>query len=207
MKEREVTYEDILEDVSRIKKRPIYDLLSSYTKLVANLSARLNKEVYPMDIIGGDTIFVQDSFKSFAKTLVHVFRNSIDHGIETIDQRIKLGKDEKATISCNISENEDFITVEIVDDGKGIDPQIIKDKALEKSIYTKRELDQMSDEQLQLIIFEDAFSTKENVSELSGRGIGLGAVKSECEELGGKIQIQSIINKGSTFRFIFPNTI
>jgi two-component system chemotaxis sensor kinase CheA len=156
-------------------------------------------------ILGAEDIFVSDNMKPFIKTLVHIFRNSVDHGIESVDERLQNGKDEKATISCITSQDSNYLTLEIIDDGKGIDAQKIKDKALQKAVYPQEKLDIMRDEEMLLIIFDDAFSTKDEATELSGRGIGLGAVKAECEKLGGVVQVQTKLSKGTTFRFVIPN--
>lgn len=202
--ERNITYEEIFDDVARMKKKPLSEYLASYTKLTEQLAQRLNKYINPVEFNGLDTVFVDSSIKPFVKTLVHIFRNSVDHGIENIDQRLDHGKSEYATIQCEASEDEQSVTLKISDDGKGIDENIIKQKALEKGIFSAEELEKMSKDQILLIIFEDAFSTNEAVTELSGRGIGLGAVKYECEKLGGKVQIESEISKGTTFQFVFP---
>lgn len=202
--ERDITYEDLLEDVLRMKNRSIEEYLAPYVTLTEQLALKLNKPINPVSIKGANDIYVSNEVKPFIKTLVHIFRNSMDHGIELLDQRATLGKPDNASIVCNGSIENENIILSITDDGKGIDPEIIKAKAIEKGIFSAQELDNMRKDEILLIIFEDAFSTNENVTELSGRGIGLGAVKYECERLGGTIKIESEINKGTTFIFTLP---
>jgi two-component system chemotaxis sensor kinase CheA len=201
---RKVTYEEILDDVVAIKKKPLTAYLSSYIQLTKQLAQKLNKPINQVQMTGTDTIYVNESIKPFVKTLVHIFRNSIDHGIESIEERLARGKKETATILCTASKDDQNISIKISDDGKGIDENIIAAKAVEKGIYTTEQLTKMDKNQILLTIFEDSFSTKDTVTALSGRGIGLGAVKQECELLGGTVTIDSIVNKGTTFTFTLP---
>jgi two-component system chemotaxis sensor kinase CheA len=203
--DRDVTYEDILDDIKHLKDVKLIDLLSSYKKTTEQLAKRLHKEINQVNIIGDLDVKVPIIFKHFTKSLVHVFRNSVDHGVELVEERIKMEKDQKATITCLISKDTNGnLEISIVDDGKGIDVEAMKQKALQKGIYDQDKLDMMSQNEIYMIMFEDSFSTKDSVSEISGRGVGLAAVKAECEMLGGKIEIESKYLKGSTFKFIIP---
>ena len=190
--ERDITYEDLLEDVASMRKRTLYDLLKSYPKSVEQLAVKLNKKIYPIKIVGGENIFVSNKINNFIKSLIHIFRNSVDHGIEILEERITLNKDESATISCDIQVDETNVMINIVDDGRGIDTAIIKQKALDKGVYTQQEIANMSRSEILMIIFQDTFSTKEEVTQLSGRGVGLAAVKGEIEKLDGSIEIDTI---------------
>jgi len=201
---RDITYEDLLEDVASMRKRTLYDLLKSYPKSVEQLAKRLNKKIYQMQVVGGENIFVSNKVNYFIKSLIHIFRNSIDHGIETLQERIALNKDESATISCDIQNNENSVIINIVDDGRGIDTGIIKQKALEKGIFTEDEIANMSRSEILMTIFKDTFSTKEEITQLSGRGVGLAAVKGEIEKLDGSIEIDTTPEKGTTFKFTIP---
>ncbi len=200
--ERSVTYEEILEDVAKMKRRSLRGLLSSYPKLVEQLAVRLAKPLYSMQILGDD-LYVTYNIKPFIKSLVHLFRNSIDHGIETQEDRLATKKNEKGMISCVLSCTKKNLIIEIVDDGKGIDFKKIKKRAMQLE-YTKEHLEKMSDDELLSLIFVDNFSTKEEITELSGRGIGLSAVKQELESLEGTIQIKTYKGVGTTFTFIIP---
>jgi len=197
--ERKTTYEEILKDIKHLKFISLKKMLSSYPKMLESLSKRLNKNLKPVEIVGD--ALVPENFKAFTKTLVHVFRNSIDHGIEP--ENMRKGKDKQASITCTISQENNKVILSIADDGKGLDEEKIKQKALEKNLFSQQELDNKSKEEIFGIIFMDNFSTKEEVSDLSGRGIGLGALKAEVEKLNGKIIVQSEKNKGSLFQFVF----
>jgi two-component system, chemotaxis family, sensor kinase CheA len=201
---RTITYEDLFEDVFKMRKKPLAELLSSYPKYVEKLAKRLEKNIYPVKIVGGEEIYVSEAIQPFIKTLVHVFRNSLDHGIELAQERIENKKDEKATITCDIEEIKEDLVINIMDDGKGIDLDIIKEKALQKKIYSVEEISNMSRNEVLMIIFSDTFSTKDQVTQLSGRGVGLGAIKGEIEKLGGSITIDTTLEKGTTFRFTIP---
>lgn len=185
---------ELLASFTTLRFKPLSSLLSIYPKMVLGLATRLEKEIYPFEIEGGEFKVDPERFSPFIKALVHVFRNAIDHGVETPDERAELDKDEVATISCKATLNNEGIVIEISDDGRGIDTGKIISKAKESGT--------MIPENPLLLIFEDSFSTKEQISDLSGRGVGLSAMRSELEKLGGKIEIVTETGKGSTFRFI-----
>jgi len=201
---RDVTYEDLFNDVSNMRKSTLLEFFKSYPKYVEKLSNKLEKKLYPLKIVGGEDIYVSDAIHPFIKTLVHIFRNSLDHGIESLEERINSSKDEKATISCNITKVDESIVISIIDDGKGINIDSIKQKAIQKELYTEQEIANMSRQNILMIIFSDTFSTKDVVTQLSGRGVGLGAVKGEIEKLDGKIEIDTTIEKGTSFKFTVP---
>lgn len=202
--QREIAYKKLLDDVLSMRKTSLYDMMKNYPKVVAQLSKRLDKKLYPMKIVGGESLFVNNNIAPFIKSLIHIFRNSVDHGIESLEERVVLNKNETATISCDIEYETDHIIINIIDDGKGIDTNIIKQKAIEKNIFTLEQLDMMQEKELLMILFSDTFSTKDHATEISGRGIGLGAVRGEIEKLKGEIEILTSISKGTTFKFIIP---
>ncbi len=180
------------------------DYLKMYIKLVEKISESLEKPTYPLEI-KGDKILVEPKFYNpFIKSLVHVFRNAIDHGIETIDERIELGKDEIAKIECKVLREMNKIHLIISDDGRGIDVEKLKTKAIEKGLFSKEELDEVEVDEILNFIFEDDFSTKDEISEISGRGVGLSATKYELEKIGGFVKVESKINMGTIFHFYLP---
>ncbi len=187
----------MVQDLSTVKLSTLLKPYSTYTKQLAN---RLEKEIYDFDIIGEQEIKSAAKIKPFTKSLVHIFRNSIDHGIEDAETRILNNKDEIGSISCTIDKIDDKLHIVIADDGAGIDIEKIKEKAVQKGI----DISNMSDEDIIYLIFEDNFSTKDEVDELSGRGIGLASLKEECEKLGGEIKVSTQKGVGSTFEFILP---
>ncbi|WP_320036055.1 ATP-binding protein [Halarcobacter sp.] len=193
-------YEHVIDDIKSLRDRPIYTMFNSYTKLVDQLSLQLKKHIYPLDIIVNKELLVKDEVKPFIKSLVHVFRNCVDHGIETMEERFEKDKDEIGTISCTISEDENSLHIIIADDGKGIDIDKVKSKAETLGI----DISNMSKDEILELIFEDKFSTAEKISTVSGRGVGMSVVKDELLKLNGTINITTQKEVGTTFEFIIP---
>ena len=160
----------------------------------------MEKEIYEFDIIGDKELVVPAEFKSFIKALIHVFRNSIDHGIEDPETRVLKGKDEKGTIACTFAVKDDCLQLMISDDGAGIDCEKIKGKLSHKDIN----LDGLTRSEIFDLIFNDNFTTKDEISNISGRGIGMSSIKIELENLNGRYEIQSKEDVGTTFVFKLP---
>jgi len=190
----------VADEIKDLKQKTVYSMFSSYPKLLDQLSERLEKSIYPLEIIVDKELKVNDKIKPFVKSLVHLFRNSIDHGIETMDERAEIEKDEIGTISCSIKKENENLHIIIADDGAGLNIEKIKSKASSIGIST----DNMSDKEIEYLIFNDRFSTKEKVTQISGRGVGMAVVKDEVEKLNGIIKINSQINKGTTIEFVIP---
>ena len=180
----------------------IIDILNSYSKLVDELSMTLNKAIYDLNIDGDKDLKVPLRFKPFLKSLVHVFRNVVDHGIETPEERLRKNKDEIGTISCSFkTDDENFILI-ISDDGAGIN----KEKVINKLKELGESTDNLTDNEIFKAIFNDNFSTKsiDELSDISGRGVGMSAVKNELELLNAIYSIETEKDKGTTFKFIIP---
>ena len=194
---------NIYKDTEELKYHNIKILFRPYEKLVEQLSQRLDKIVNPL-ILDGDDIYIGDRYKPFINSLVHIFRNSLDHGIETPEERFEKEKDEAGTIKCNFIQNNNNLIISIEDDGAGIDIEKIKKLALEKSLYTQDKLNQLSEQEILMIIFKDDFSTSESVTDISGRGIGLASVLNELNKLNGKLEINNNFGYGIAFKFTIP---
>jgi len=190
----------VANEIKDLKQKTIYSMFSSYPKLLDQLSERLEKSIYPLKIIVDKELKVSDRIRPFIKSLVHLFRNSIDHGIETMDDRAEIEKDEIGTISCSIKKEKENLHIIIADDGAGLNIEDIKAKALSLGIST----DGMNDKEIEFLIFNDRFSTKEEVTQISGRGVGMAVVKDEVEKLNGIIKINSQLNVGTTIEFVIP---
>lgn len=197
-------YQDILEEIEKIKTISIKKSLSSYTKLCKQLSIQFGKEIYKFEIIGDDDVLTPKNFQAFIKALIHIFRNSIDHGIESPELREELEKDPIGTISCSFKKEKNKLIILISDDGAGLNPDIIKSSYIKKGLGTKEELDKLHNSEIFNLIFDDQFSTKNKITNISGRGVGMSAVKDELEKISGKVEINSEINKGTTFTFTLP---
>ena len=192
-------------EFSNLNKKSLKHMLSIYPTRVKNIAERLNKDIYDFSIQGDSSIMVQGNYVFFVQSLVHIFRNMIDHGIESPNERVDAGKDPIGKIDCRFYQNDDYlITIEISDDGRGIDTKFIKQKALEKGIFSADELDRMSEEESFKILFENNFSTKDDTDILSGRGVGMHVVKNELDKIGGTFDIQTSIGEGTKFIFELP---
>jgi len=188
---------ETLESMLHLRYLHIKDILSPYCEYAIDLANRLEKPIKPFEIEGGEIKVDPLKFAPFSKSLVHVFRNAIDHGIEDIESRLEAEKDELGTIECSVTNDQTHILLTIKDDGGGIDADRIREKLGAAGAI-------MSDQQAYMMIFSDSFSTKDEVSEISGRGIGLSAVKDEIEKLGGNIILDTKKGTGTTFMFKIP---
>lgn len=201
---QEEIVEKIIAKVDRLKEKSLYKALSSYPKLVEKLSQKLGKHLNPMKIECDQTIMMEDHLTPFIKSLVHLFRNCVDHGIELPEERLMRGKYEMGSILCAVTSVENGLEIRIQDNGAGINTFLVAKTAIVKGILTQDEVDRMSPDDINLLIFNDNFSTKETISELSGRGVGLGALKHELDVLGGSVSVMSKDSLGTTFTFFIP---
>ena len=172
---------------------------------VEYIAERLSKTV-PQFIVTGEDIWIEkDKYSKVFKSMVHLFRNMCDHGIEMSDERLAAGKDEVGTITCHIEEDSYHnIVIKISDDGRGIDAAIIKEKALEKGLLTKEQLDRLSEKEIIQIIFMQGFSTKSDVSTLSGRGVGMTAVKEAIMHMNGHMEMETVFGEGTSYIITIP---
>jgi len=194
----------ILLALHHLRLRSLRDIMAEYQDYLQALAGRLGKSVEPLRI-GGDDVFVDKAaIQKFVKSLVHVFRNMIDHGIETPEERLEAGKREQGCIECEIKQSGDAVSVSVSDDGRGIDAAKVLRVAVAKGLLSLEQGQAMSQENVYGLLFLDSFSTKEEVSALSGRGVGLSAVKAEVERLGGSIEVSSKPGQGSKFKFCLP---
>ena len=195
---------ELITQISNLSNQKLINLLKPYTSLVQQLAIKLEKEVYEFEIIGDKEVVVSEKYKPFVKSLIHLFRNSVDHGIEDQETRLLNDKDEIGTISCSFSADDDKIQIIISDDGAGIDKQKVLKKAIKENIIADDEARKMSDDEIYALVFNEHLSTKESVSDISGRGIGMSAIAVEVDKLGGFIEINSNKNIGTTFTINLP---
>lgn len=194
----------LLPYLRKLRYKPFKEMLKPYPDYVLQLAERLDKSINPFTIEGDNPLVDHEYFHFWARSLVHVFRNMVDHGIEYVDERIMLGKSEIGTICCSLECSENQIRLKISDDGAGIDIDKVKAKAIASEKYSAAEMAAFNEEQLIDLIFEEQFSTSESISLVSGRGVGLSVVKSETERMNGSIHIDSIPGKGTTYIFDLP---
>lgn len=199
-------YEDIAilkKDIQKLTYSNIKESFSVYGQLVRTLSKRFEKPMYEL-ILNSDDIYLSQNYKPFLNAFVHMFRNSLDHGIETEEERYIFKKDPKGSISCSVRVVDNHLQIHYSDDGRGINLNKIKSKILEKRLLTNEQLENCTEEEILMFIFQDSFSTKEIVTDISGRGVGLASLKGEIERLGGSIKIINHPNDGVEFLFTLP---
>lgn len=189
--------------ITEMRKVPMRQIFRPFKRLVRDLSKQLNKKIN-LELTGEDLFVDNTVTKLFSNTLIHIIRNSLDHGFETPEIRLKEGKDEVGKLVIDISEVGENIVLQIIDDGKGIDANIIRKKALEKGLYSETILNQMSELEIVNIVFDSGFSTAEHVSDLSGRGVGMDMVRSSFQEMGGSVFVKTKVGAGSTFVLSIP---
>jgi len=170
---------------------------------VAETALALHKEVNFV-VEGGDVIMDSAIFDMLSKTLVHMVRNAIDHGIETPQMRLQLGKKTQGKLLLRFSYQDDKFVVDIHDDGAGINVEKVRETLIKKGLRSPETAQKMSQEELQFMIFDPGFSTAQLLSDFSGRGIGMSMVKDSVEAIKGKIHIKSDPESGSEFRFEIP---
>jgi two-component system chemotaxis sensor kinase CheA len=197
---------ELQEGVMKIRMLPIDQLFKRYPRLVRDLTHRTDKDIR-LITKGEETELDKMVIESISDPLIHIIRNAVDHGIETVTERRRLGKPPQGTLELEAYHESDHIVVEITDDGRGIDPKRIRAKALEKRMFEKEELDRMPDDEVIRIIMEAGFSTAEKTTETSGRGVGMDVVRKNVERLNGMVDISSKVGKGTQMRIKIPLTM
>lgn len=193
-------------NIMEIRMLPVASAFSRFPRMIRDLSKKLDKKMR-LAISGEETEVDKNIIEALADPLVHMVRNSADHGIETPEERAAAGKPEEGTITLTAFNQGQYVVIQIIDDGRGMDPHKIKMKALEKALITPEEVEQMDDGQALNLIFLPGFSMAGKVSDVSGRGVGMDVVKNNIEKLGGEAHIESKIGEGSTFTVKLPLTM
>ncbi|MDF2178243.1 chemotaxis protein CheA [Aliiglaciecola sp. CAU 1673] len=193
---REITFD--------IRMLPIGSTFGRFRRLVRDLAQELGKEV-ELETQGEDTELDKVVLDKLVDPLVHILRNSLDHGIETPQKRIEQGKTGKGLLSLKASHYQGQILIEISDDGAGLDKDRIRSKAIEKGLI--REDAQLDNQEIYALIFEPGFSTAAKISDVSGRGVGMDVVRSSIESLQGRVQLESEKGKGTRIRILLPMTL
>jgi len=192
--------------VMKTRMLPIGKVFNKFPRMIRDLSRELNKKI-ELVISGEETELDKSIVEEIGDPLVHIIRNSCDHGIEPPEERIAKGKPEVGTISLKAYNEGNQIVIQIDDDGKGLDPEMLKQKSLEKGIITEKEAETMSDKEAFALIFKPGFSTAAQVTNVSGRGVGMDVVKTNIEKLNGIIDIDSEVGKGTSIKLKIPLTL
>jgi two-component system chemotaxis sensor kinase CheA len=192
--------------VMKMRMQPLQKVFVKFPRMVRDLARTLGKDI-DLEIIGEDTEVDKSVIEHIGDPLVHIIRNSIDHGIESPDERVLKGKLQKGKITINAYQKGTQIVIDIVDDGKGIDVEAVKAKAITRGLITLEEAEKMSNDAIINLIFLPGFSTKDVSTEVSGRGVGMDVVKSNVAKLNGYVEIFTEKDKGTTFRISLPLTL
>ncbi len=192
--------------VMKTRMLPIGKVFNKFPRMIRDLSRELNKKI-ELEIAGEDTELDKSIVEEIGDPLVHIIRNSCDHGIEVGDVRMASGKSEVGTIQLKAYHEGNHIVIQIIDDGKGLDAEMLKQKSIEKGIITEKEADAMSEKEAFGLIFRPGFSTAAQVTSVSGRGVGMDVVKTNIEKLNGMIDIDSEVGRGTSMKLKIPLTL
>jgi len=197
---------EIQASVLGIRMVPVKTIFSKFPRMLRDLAKASGKKI-ELQMIGEDTEIDKSLIEELSDPLIHLIRNSADHGVESPEARLKSGKPETGVVILRARHEGDSVLVEIEDDGKGIDPKIIRAKAVEKGLLSQDRADAMSDEEAINMIFLPGFSTAATVTDISGRGVGMDVVRSNVRRLNGHVAVQSVVGKGSIFTLKLPLTL
>ncbi|MEU4687988.1 chemotaxis protein CheA [Actinoplanes sp. NPDC023714] len=195
--------EELQSAVMDVRMLPLSVAFGRFPRLVRDLSRRLEKTI-ELVTEGEDTMADKDVIEALGDPLVHLVRNSLDHGIEPPGERVAAGKPPAAKLTLAAVADGDAVIVEVSDDGRGVDPVRVKRKAYEKGLITEEELESLSDTEAVDLVFRPGFSTADQVSDLSGRGVGMDAVRASVEKLGGSVTMRSKLGQGTVTRLRLP---
>ncbi len=197
--------EKLQESVMGIRKVPVVTLFQRFPRVIRELAGSLGKEI-DFKVQGEETVIDKDLLEKIENPLVHLLRNSVDHGIEIPEIRKAQGKPEKGILELKASVDENYVYLAITDDGAGIDPRKMKKVALKKGFLSEGEVAELSDKELINLVFRPGFSSAEKVSDVSGRGVGMDVVLSGLKECNGTIQVESTVNRGTNIKITIPLT-
>ncbi|WP_367709631.1 chemotaxis histidine kinase/response regulator CheAY2 [Helicobacter pylori] len=192
--------------VMKTRMQPVGKVFNKFPRMVRDLSRELGKSI-ELIIEGEETELDKSIVEEIGDPLIHIIRNSCDHGIEPLEERRRLNKPETGKVQLSAYNEGNHIVIKISDDGKGLDPMMLKEKAVEKGVISERDAEGMSDREAFNLIFKPGFSTAKVVSNVSGRGVGMDVVKTNIEKLNGIIEIDSEVGVGTTQKLKIPLTL
>jgi two-component system chemotaxis sensor kinase CheA len=197
---------ELQEGVMQTRMQPIGSAWSKLPRIVRDITVELGKKI-TLDMRGSETELDRQVLELIKDPLTHMIRNSADHGIELPAERLAAGKPEEGTVLLNAFHEGGHIIIEISDDGRGLNGEKIRSKAIEKGVATEEQIKNMTDQQIQQFIFAAGFSTADKVTSVSGRGVGMDVVRTNIEKIGGTIEMKSVWTKGTTFTIKIPLTL
>lgn len=194
---------ELQESVMSIRMLPVSSVFSRFPRLVRDLAGKLNKQI-ELRTLGEGTEIDRGVIEKITDPLTHLIRNSVDHGIETVDERIAAGKPAKGLVTLTACHQGGSVVIEIRDDGRGLNRDKLLAKARERNVFVP---DNPSDQDVWQLIFAPGFSTAETVTDVSGRGVGMDVVRRNIEQLGGRVELTSVTGKGTTISIRLPLTL
>lgn len=195
----------VLNEILALRKVTFKTVLMDFDGLVKRTAARLEKDVGPIEVSGGDALWIDPQpYQAFIHALVHVFRNAVVHGLEAPEGRWSAGKVENGKITCHVDVEDGGVRLSIADDGAGIDLDALRRRAVAVGIHSDEDVQRIPDEEVVRLIFHDSMSTSECATEFAGRGVGLAAVLEETHKLGGEVDVTSAAGHGTRFEFSLP---
>ena len=197
---------NIHESVMKVRMVPLENIFNRFPRMVRDLSKKLNKKI-DLNISGEETELDRTVIDEIGDPLMHLIRNAADHGIETNEERIKLGKTTKGTINLQAYQEGNNVIIEVSDDGSGIDIKGVRNKAIEKGLFTKEQAATLKDEEIIDLLFQPNFSTSDQITDVSGRGVGLDVVRTNIQALSGVVEAKSTPGKGTKFIVKLPLTL
>jgi two-component system chemotaxis sensor kinase CheA len=189
-----------------LRMQPVSRLFQRFPRIVRDLARQLGKDV-ELVLEGEDTALDRSLVEALADPLVHLLRNALDHGVETPGDREQAGKPRKGCICLSASQRGEHIVISVRDDGRGMDPEVLRRKAIEKGVISSAQAERLSEAESHELIFRPGFSTAAAVSEISGRGVGMDVVKTRVAELGGTLRVHSHLGHGSQLELTVPLTL
>jgi two-component system chemotaxis sensor kinase CheA len=198
--------EEMQDAIMQVRMMPMSVVLQRFPRLVRDISRRLGKEV-DLVLEGEDTEADKHIVEVLADPLMHIVRNSLDHGFETPEQRLAAGKPRAGRLTIRATQESDRVRIEVADDGRGIDPQQVRRKAVAKGIIDQAQAERLSDAQATELVFAPGFSTAESVTDLSGRGVGMDVVRTALANAGGTLELHSVPGAGTTLRLSLPLSV
>ena len=197
---------DLQNIVMKVRMVPVSQVFNRFPRMVRDVTKELNKEIN-LTIEGEETELDRTVIDEIGDPIMHLLRNSLDHGVEMPDDREAKGKPRVGEVGLIARHEGNNVVIMVTDDGKGIDADVIRRKAVEKGLYTQEEVNKMDDQDAVRIIFLPGFSTAEKISDISGRGVGMDVVRSKIESLSGHVDVETRVNEGSVFKIKLPLTL
>ncbi len=194
------------ESVMKVRMVPIESVVNRFPRMIRDLNRKLNKKM-ELYMTGEETELDRTVIDEIGDPLMHLLRNSADHGLESNEERVRLGKPEVGSIFLDAYQDGNNVIIDVRDDGAGINIEKVKKKALEKGTITEKQAESMTDKDFVDLLFKPSFSTADKITDVSGRGVGLDVVKTKIEALGGSITAKTVAGEGSTFTIQLPLTL